>query len=76
MARAGFPELHPHRLLHQSCLRQLRDELDHLTLAGPRGLESYREHTQVWIRNHMDHQDRRFEAFLRQADLLADTTSG
>jgi hemerythrin-like metal-binding protein len=68
MARAAFPELHPHRLLHQSCLRQLRDERDHLALAGPRSLETYREHTQVWIRDHMERQDQRFETFLRQLD--------
>lgn len=74
MTRAAFPELHPHRLLHQSCLRQLKDERDHLALAGPRGLETYREHTQVWIRNHMERQDLRFETYLRQLDGLEAVT--
>jgi len=68
MARAGFPELHPHRLLHQSCLGQLRGERDRLSLSGPRGLDSYRELTQVWFRDHMERQDHRFESFLRRQE--------
>jgi hemerythrin-like metal-binding protein len=70
MVRAGFPELHPHRLLHQSCLGQLRQERDSLALRGPKGLDTYREHTQVWIHKHMARQDQRFVDFLCRLDIV------
>ncbi|MFA7330699.1 MAG: hemerythrin family protein [Candidatus Delongbacteria bacterium] len=65
MGRAGFPEQHAHSLLHQACLQQVRGVLGELELGTRRPLAELRELIQVWIHDHMDRQDQRFEAFLK-----------
>lgn len=65
MGRVDYPEQHAHRLLHLACLQQFRQELGHLELGTRRALEQYREMIQVWIRDHLDRQDRRFDTYLQ-----------
>lgn len=67
MGRASFPEEHAHRLLHQACLQQVRGVLGELELGSRRSLAELRELVQVWIQDHVERQDQRFEAYLKQS---------
>ena len=64
MRRAGYPELHAHHLLHETCLQQFRAELSELSLGQPRDYKVYQEMIRTWIIDHLRIQDRRFDAFL------------
>jgi hemerythrin-like metal-binding protein len=66
MGRADYPEQHSHRLLHQASLQQFQAELRTLELGTRRPLGEYREMIQVWIQDHLDRQDHRFDAFLKR----------